>query len=522
VFDVLIRGGEVIDGTQAPRFRADVGIVGDRIAAVGDLREATAGTVIDASGRIVCPGFIDVHNHSDGWLLKQPVFAAKLLQGFTTELLASDGIGYAPVDAVTAPQWIYYLRSLNGLRMDEYRGWESLGEFHQRFDRRTASNTLMQVPYGNVRSILCGFGRAPVDDLQRKLIAAEIRRGLADGATGLSTGLDYLTQGYTTTEELVAACQLVAEAGGVYVTHVRYKSGLRNAVHEALEIGRQSGVAVHISHLKGLGPGDIEAVLGAIDAAAGEVDITFDSYPYQPGSTMLNSLLPLDVWDDGPLAVLGKLTDPAVRLRFRRTLDAHRLSVDKIHIAWVAGAENKIHQGKFLSEYAAAVGLPVEEALLRLLIEERLAVLLVFHEGDEANMRPFLAHPRSMVGSDGIYFPDGVIHPRVTSTAPRVLGRAVREWKLLSLEEVVYKLSGFAAQRFGATQRGTLAPETFADVVVFDPHSVNDQGTFAEPHRPPVGIDHVLVNGTVVVSQGQIAIADADPLPGRALRYRQA
>jgi len=522
VFDLVIRGGEVIDGTRAARFRADVGVTGERISAVGDLRDADARTEWDATGRIVAPGFIDVHNHSDGWLLREPVFAPKLRQGFTTELLVSDGIGYAPVDAVTAPQWFFYLRSLNALRMDEYRGWETLAEYHQRMDRRTASNTLVQVPYANVRTLLCGFGRGVVDDLQRKLMQAEILRGLEEGATGLSTGLDYLAQGFTTTEDLVDACRPLKDYGGVYVTHVRYKTGLLNGVREALEIGRRAGVAVHISHLKAHAPADIEAVLGELDRAT-DVDVTFDIYPYQPGCTMLNSLLPNEVWEDGPLAVLGKLTDPAIRLRFRRALDSYRLPLDLIHIAWTASAENKVHQGKFLSEYAAAVDLPIEDALLRLLIEERLAVLLVFHEGkgDEGLMRPFLAHPKGMVGSDGIYFPDGVIHPRVTGTAPRVLGRAVRDWKLFSLEDAVYKLSGFAAERFGAVDRGVVAAGRFADLVVFNPDTVNDPGTFTDPHQSPVGIDHVLVNGTVVVKHGEIALPATGPMPGRALRFRQ-
>lgn len=520
VFDWIIRGGDVIDGTRTPRFRADVGIVDDRITAVGDLRAATAKSVIDATGKIVAPGFIDVHNHSDGWLIKEPVFAAKLRQGFTTEVLTSDGIGYAPVDAVTAPQWLFYLRCLNGLRMDEYRGWESLGEYQQSLDRRTASNTLVQVPYANVRTLLCGFGRGSVDDLQRKLIQAEIRRGMEDGATGLSTGLDYLTQCFSTTEELVEACRPLADFGGVYVTHVRYKLGLLAGVQEAIEIGRRAGVAVHISHLKAHAPSDIETVIEAIDTAT-DVDITFETYPYQPGSTMLNFLLPYDVWEDGPLAVLGKLVEPATRLRFRRALDSYRLPLDKIHIAWVASAENKPHQGKFLCEYADAVDLPIEEALLRLLIEERLAVLLVFHEGDEALMRPFLAHPKAMVGSDGIYFPDGVVHPRVTSTAPRVLGRAVRDWKLFSLEDAVHKLSGFAAKRFGAINRGVIAEQHFADVVVFDPLTVHDHGTFSDPHQPPTGIEHVFVNGTPVVAHGQICATKAEGLPGRALRYQR-
>ncbi len=519
MFDLILRNASVIDGTRRPRFRADVGIVGTQIAAVGDLAGAATAKAIDVAGQIVAPGFIDVHNHSDGWLLRERAFLPKLQQGYTTEVLASDGISYAPVDAATWAEWFYYLRCLNGLRLDEYRGWETLAEFRQLFDRTTASNTLLQVPYGNLRSMICGFGRAPADDLQRKLIQAAIREGMEAGATGLSTGLDYLTQGFATTDDLVDACRALRESDGVYVTHIRYKSGLLRGVEEAIDIARRADVKLHISHLKAHQPGDIETVLEAVDRAARDLDITFDIYPYQPGSTMLNFLLPLDVWEGGALAVLGRLMEPTTRLRFRRALDSYRLPLDRIHIAWVATAENKPHQGKFLSEYASAVDLAPEDALLRLLIEERLATLLVFHEGDEALMRPFLAHPRAMVGSDGIYFPDGAIHPRVIGTAPRVLGRAVRDWKLFSLEEAVYKLASFPAERFGTTGRGTIAAGQAADLVIFNPETVIDRATFTEPHTANEGITAVYVNGTCVV--GPDVSSKYNP-PGRALGYRQS
>ncbi|MGH7202170.1 MAG: amidohydrolase family protein, partial [Planctomycetaceae bacterium] len=242
MFDLLIRGGEVIDGARSRRSKADVGVRGDRIAAVGELSEADARRVIDAAGKVVAPGFIDVHNHSDGWLLRTPHLTPKTLQGFTTEILAADGISYAPVDEHTATDWLFYLRSLDGLRLEDYRGWRTLREYLDCIAGRNVQNAAAHVPYANVRALSCGFGPAAPDDFQMRQIQSEIRRAMDEGAVGLSTGLDYIVQFRATTDELIAACRPVAEAGGLYATHMRYKIGLLPALEEAFEIGRRSGV----------------------------------------------------------------------------------------------------------------------------------------------------------------------------------------------------------------------------------------------------------------------------------------
>jgi len=278
-------------------------------------------------------------------------------------------------------------------------------------------------------------------------------------------------------------------------------------------------VAVHISHLKGPDAAEGEQILEYIDREARhEVDLSFDVYPYQPGSTMLNFLLPNEVWEEGPLAVLPKLRDPAVRARFAAGLAAYDLDLDKIHIAWTLSKENARHQGKLLSDYVAEMNLPPEEALCNLLIEERLAVLLVFNQGDDRLVHPFLAHDLYLMGSDGIFFEEGVIHPRMYGSAARLLGPCVRDWKLFSLEEAVYKLSGGPAGRFGLTERGVIRPGSFADLVVFDPATVQDRATYAYPHQYSTGIEHVLVNGVPIVAHGQPVESLAAPYPGRALR----
>ncbi|MBW3540743.1 MAG: D-aminoacylase [Planctomycetes bacterium] len=522
-FDTLIRGGTLIDGTGAKRFRADVAIRGDRIAAVGDLARAEADRVLDATGRIVAPGFIDVHNHSDGWLLKRPHLEAKTTQGFTTEVLAADGIGYAPVDEHTWREWLFYLRGLDGLRVDEYRGWRTLADFMRRLDRANAENAATHIPYANIRSLVCGFGRVAVDDFHARQIRLEIRRGMEAGAVGLSTGIDYIVQCFSTTDELVDACRIVAEYGGLYVTHMRYKRGLLPALAEAVEIGRRSGVKVHISHLKGPTAAEGERALEYIDRTARhEVDFSFDVYPYQPGSTMLSYLLPYEAWVGGPLAALARLNDPLILARFREGLGAQRLNLDKLRIAWVAGRENAQHIGKTLDRYVADTGLAAHEALANLLIEERLAVLLVFDEGDDALARPFLQHDLGMIGTDGIFFDDGRVHPRMYGTTGRILGSCVRDLRLFSLEEAVHKLSGRPAERFGLAERGGVREGAVADLVVFDPERAIDHATYENPHQFTTGIEHVLVSGVPVVEAGRpLAFEPGDSLPGRFIASRR-
>jgi N-acyl-D-amino-acid deacylase len=519
MFDLLIRNGTVIDGVKTPRYEADVGIQGDRIVRIGHLANEAARQTIDATGKIVAPGFVDVHNHSDAWLLKQPHLFSKTGQGFTTEVLMADGISYAPVNEQTAPEWIYYLRALNGLRFEEYRGWQTLEEYTKLLDRANVQNSLIHIPYANVRTLACGFGRQPPDDYQMSIIRAEVTRGLEAGAVGLSTGLDYIAQCFATTDELVAACQPMAEVQGIYVTHMRYKIGTLEALREAVTIGRRAGVPVHISHLKARTPRDTEAILNYIDkVAVNEVDFSFDVYPYLPGSTMLNYLLPYEVWVDGPLGVVSKLRQRSVRSSFGHRLQ--QMNLDDLHIAWLPGKENSHHQGKSVAQYVAEMKLPAEDALCNLLIEENLAVLLVFHQGSDDLVAPFLSHRLYMMGTDGIYHEEGAIHPRQYGSAARLLGPCVRDQRLFSLEEAVFKLSGYPAARFGLRNRGFVREGACADLVVFDAETIHDRATYADPHQSATGIEEVIVNGVRIVSKGRPVKPLPSPLPGRALRFR--
>lgn len=520
MFDIIIRNGTIIDGTKRARYQADVGVQGDRIVAISDLKLSECGAVIDASKHVVAPGFIDVHNHSDGWLLKMPHLTPKTLQGFTTEILMADGISYAPVNEHTAEHWLFYLRSLNGLRMDEYRGWHCWADYMQLLDRSTAQNAAAHLPYANIRAMVCGFGDCRVDDFQMRQIQHEIEKGMAAGAVGLSTGLDYIVQCYATTDELVEACSAMAEYGGVYVTHVRYKKGLLPAIREAIEIGRRAGVPVHISHLKVQPPYSHEQIFELLVEAKRDVDITYDVYPYQPGSTMLNYFLPYEAWQGGPLAAMGRLVLPEIREKFRAGLESMRLDLEHIRISWIGSKENSVHEGKTLAEYVHASGKDAADALLDLLLEERLAVLCVFEEGDDALIWPLLQHDLYMMGTDGIYLPEGQVHPRMFGSTGRVLGPCVRDHKLFTLEEAVAKLSSIPAARFKLIDRGELRENAFADIVVFDPETIADQATFADPTQPTTGISNVLVNGTPIIRDGAPLMTVGD-MPGRFLRFNR-
>tara|TARA_R110002111_G_scaffold262289_1_gene337830 strand:- start:116705 stop:118309 length:1605 start_codon:yes stop_codon:yes gene_type:complete len=520
-FDVLIQGGTVIDGTGAPRYLADVGIKGDKIVALGNLEQSTGAFRIDAQNKIVAPGFVDVHNHSDSWLLNTPNFISKTSQGFTTEVIMADGISYAPVDQCTAHDWVYYLRSLDGLSPEEYTGWETLQDYMNLLDGRNVQNVMTHIPYANLRSMACGFGRQRVDDFQMKQICYEVQKGMEAGAVGISTGLDYISQCFSPTEEIVEACQAMAKYDGLYVSHIRYKKTLMPAIKELVEIGKRAGVKVHISHMKGQYPGQAEEALEYIDQVARhEVDISFDVYPYQPGSTMLHFLLPYEVFEAGPLRAIEKLKTPEMRQRFRYGLENYLLDISAIQIAWVLTEKNKQHQGKSLSQYVAETGLPKEEALINLLIEEEMAVLLVFNMGDDRLVDPVLQHDLYMMGTDGIYMEGAMIHPRQFGSAARLLGPCVRDHKLFSLEDAVYKLSGAAAKRFGLGKRSLLKEGYFADIVVFDPLTVQDHATYQEPQQFSSGINYVISNGVPIVRDNVPLKMDSETLPGRYVRYQ--
>jgi N-acyl-D-amino-acid deacylase len=523
LFDLLIQNGTLIDGTGGPRVRADVAIAKDRIAAVGPLAGAAARRTIDAGALVVASGFVDVHTHADGWLLKMPNYHPATSQGITTQILMSDGISYAPVSTENYRDWFLYLRGLNGLQQRDYQSWQTIADYLALLDRRSAQNAAAQIPYANVRVLAAGWRRGPLDDTQIKIMRRHVELAMDAGAVGISTGLDYIAECFATTDEIVEVCRAMAPWRGLYATHVRYKKGTLAGVQEAVEIGKRAGVPVHISHLKAGTLREADEILTYVDrVAVHEVDFSFDIYPYLPGSTMLHYLLPYEVWEDGPLAVCGKLRDPAVRQRFASLLSSFVVPMEHVVIAWTATRANAHLVGRSVAEISAAAGKEPAEGLCDLLIEESLAVLCLLEGGDDQWIEPFVKHPKFMLGTDGIYFADGRIHPRALGSTARILGPLVRERKLFTLEEAVRRMTSVPADRFGLVDRGVVREGAFADLVVFNPEAIADRATYSDPHQQSVGIEHVIVNGVPIVEGGK-PVEDLGPeWPGRALRFNVA
>jgi N-acyl-D-amino-acid deacylase len=521
-FDLVIRGGIIIDGTGRLGYTADVGVRGDRIAAIGQFshQEVTATRTIEAAQRVVCPGFIDVHTHADGWLLKTPNLLPKTSQGFTTEILMSDGISYAPVSAHNWREWFLYQRALNALVPEDYEGWRTIADYLALLDRRTAQNVIAEIPYANVRVLAAGWQRGPLDDTQIAIMRREVEKAMDAGAVGISTGLDYVAECFATTDELVEVCSAMAPWRGVYVTHVRYKKGTLRGMQEAVEIGERAGVPVHISHLKAGSAAEADELLAYVDrVAVHAVDFSFDIYPYSSGSTMFNYLLPYEVWEDGPLGVVDKLRDPIVRERAAMLLECFPLPADKIRFAWCATDQNLRYKGQSLAQIAAARGQSTAETVCDLVSEEDLAALSVLIGADDSVVEPFLKHPKFMLGTDGIYHPGGLIHPRMYGSAPRMLGPLIRDRKLFSLEAAVQKMTSIPAERFGLLDRGAIREGAIADLVIFDPTTIADRATYDDPHQLSVGIEHVLVGGTEIVRHGKAIALSPQEIPGRALRF---
>ncbi len=511
VFDVVIRGGTVVDGTGSPGFAGDVGVSGDRIEAVGDLSETETARTIYANGMTVAPGFIDTHTHSDAALLTDPQHEASLRQGVTTEILGQDGLSYAPLSAENYRTYARYLAGILGrppLDLD----MSSVEAFRANYDKKVAINTAYNVAFGAVGLEAVGFHDRPMDGERMVHAKQLVREGMEQGAVGLATGLSYHPQAWSTTEELVDICKVVAEHDGVYVTHLRDTNTDRafggGGIPEALEIGRRSGVKVHFSHHRTNAEtaGQVAERMELIDEAKAEgVDVTCELYPYPVGSTFPMSMLPSYAHEGGPDAIIQRLKDPAERPRLVKALVDQRFErlVDAVPSYL---PKNSHLEGMSLSEIARSRGKSEAEALCDLLLEEELEVAYWGTPPDSVavwrqvshDVLEFLSRPDYMVGSDAIHV-GSMPHPRAYGTFPRILGRLRRLWDVISLEDLVQRITDNPARRFGLKHRGRIEKGYFADVTVFDADRIIDTATFDDAKQFPVGIPYVLVNGRVAV-----------------------
>ncbi|WP_049580056.1 N-acyl-D-amino-acid deacylase family protein [Streptomyces sp. SBT349] len=521
--DLLIRGATVVDGTGGPGYPADVTVTGGVIEDVGG-RALTGRRVIDATGLVLAPGFIDMHAHSDLSLLTDPDHLAKVSQGVTCEVLGQDGLSYAPVDDTTLPQIRQAIAGWNADPPGFDWNWRSVGGYLDRLDQGIAVNACYLAPQGTVRMLVMGWDNRPPTPTELDRQRGHIATAMLEGAIGMSSGLTYPPGMYATDAELTALCRVVAEHGGFYAPHHRsYGAGTLEAYAEMIDVTRRAGCPLHLTHATMNFPVNHDRaphLLTLLDAAiqAGQ-DITLDTYPYLSGSTTLAALLPSWTAENGPAATLAHLRDPARHHRIRHALETtgsdgcHGVPVDWDTIQ-ISGSRDPDTIGHTIAELAAASGRSPFEVYRTRLLDDELSTTILQHVGNEENVRAIMRHPAHTAGSDGI-LATARPHPRAWGTFPRYLAHYVRDLGILGLEECVARFTTRAARRLGLTRRGRVAPGHHADLTLFDPGTVRDTATYRHPRRTPEGIPHVLVNGTPVIAEGRHTGA----LPGHTLRH---
>ncbi len=531
-FDVILAHGRIVDGAGAPWFRGDVGIQGDRIRAIGDLSAVRAARRIDAANLVVAPGFIDMLGQSEFCLLVDNRAASKITQGVTTEV-TGEGTSIAPLTERMVEESAPVYKAF-GLVED----WRTLGEYFRRLEERVhpAINLATFVGAGGVRNAVVGEDdrRATPPELER--MKALVAQAMEDGALGLSSSLQYMPDRFADTAELITLAGVAARYGGVYLTHQRSEG---NRVFESLEevftIAEKAAVPTEIWHLKTAYKanwGKMAEVLARIEAArARGIDVTANQYPYIRASNGLDSCLPLWALEGGIEKTIVRLQDPAQRARIKKEMDDPTVATwenqwygsgggEGVLLVSVRNKDLKKYEGMNLAEIGRRLGKDPRDAVMDIVVADRGRSDCVTSIMSEEDVRAGLKHPLVSVCTDSeAMAEDGPLavsksHPRAWGTFPRILGKYVRDEKLLRLEEAVRKMTSLAASRVGLRDRGILRPGMAADLAVFDPAAIRDVATFEDPNHYSVGMKYVFVNGRAVVDEGKITAER----PGRALR----
>ncbi len=529
-FDVVIANGRVVDGTGAPWFRADVGIIGDRITAVGNLSSARAARRIDAAGQVVAPGFIDLLGQSEFNVLVDSRAASKITQGITTEI-TGEGVSIAPVnDVMMADRRASY--DFFKIAQD----WRTLDEYFARLTRATtAINIGTFVGSGGLRDYVVGKDDRVATAAEMANMKALVAEAMAQGALGLSSSLQYIPNRFSTTDELVELAKVAAEHGGIYITHQRSEGNkVFESVDEVLAIAERADIPTEIWHLKTAYKanwGKMTEVLRRIEAArARGLRVSANIYPYDRASNGLDACLPVWAREGGTDAMLKRLQDPAIRERIKRDMDDPNAPYENqwfgsggpagVMLSSVLDPALRKYEGLSFDAIGKAMGKDPRDAAIDLVIADKAessVIISIMRESDviEAMRTPWV----SFDTDSGARAEDGPLsesksHPRAWGTFTRILGKYVRQDGVLTLEEAVRKMTSQAAIRVGITDRGLVRPGMMADLVVFDPATVADVATFEQPNRYSIGVRHVFVNGRAVVADGAIT----KERPGRALR----
>jgi len=514
MLDILIRNGWVVDGMGTPRRRADVAVTGDRIVEVGLLEGAQATMVLDAQGCVVTPGFVDMHSHADFTLPVLPTADSLVHQGITTAVIGQCGATPVPLLEETRAEVIATEQS------EEvplpYERWSTYRSYLEDLRQMGISvNVVPLVGQGMVREAVMGFTSAAPNEAQLAHMQAEVARAMEEGAIGISTGLIYPPGSYASTEEIIAVTKPVGERQGFYFSHIRGESEmLLEAVAEAIRIGRETGTAVEISHLKAAGRSNWHKAALALEliaqARAEGLDVSADMYPYLAGSSGLVAVLPEWAQEGGKNAIMKRLADPDVRQRMSAAMRSEGffrfVEWDKVLIA--GSPRRRAYEGRTIADLAAEAGKSAHEWVFDALLETELQMSSIAEYAIEDNLRLQLRHQAVMIGTDSHgrategALSKGLPHPRTYGTFARILSRYVREQQVISLEEAIHKAAGLPAQKLRWMDRGLIRRGYKADLVVFDPLTIADRATYAAPHQYPVGVHHVIVNGQLVIKDG--------------------
>lgn len=527
---LLLENARIVDGTGAPWFRGHIVIADGQIESVCREREPTVDVDerVDLSGRVVCPGFIDLHSHSDLRILDEPTLEPKIKQGITTEILGQDGFSMAPMYRDGgAEEWSDHLAGLTGESEAKWT-WESVGDYLDVVaDRGAAVNVATLVGHGTVRYDTLGMTDSEPTDEELERMADLVTEALADGAVGFSTGLVYAPQVVATTLEVATLAERLAPYGRPFVAHIRSEGRwIWDAFDEFVDVGDEADIPIHVSHFKVSGRsvrGEAGRLLGLMETARDRgVDITADKYPYAAGNTMLTSVLPPWVHAEGSEQLRKILRDESARDRMHREIseweidgwenNAGKTGWENLVLSNISDDKLAHLNGQSVAAVAADRKVRPIDAVCDVLLQAGTGVSVITHSQSETDVRKMLSHERVAIGTDALF--GGSPHPRTYGAYPRILGHYVRDENLMTFEEAVRKMTSLPARAMGLDQKGLVRPGMDADLTVVRPHMVEERSSFADPRQFPSGVPHVLVNGEFVVRDGEVT----GTLPGEPIR----
>jgi len=537
MFDILIKNGTLIDGSGSPGFKSDLAISDGKIVQIGPSLEAQAATEVDATGLVVCPGFIDIHSHSDATITTNSRAESKIRQGITTEVVGNCGMSAAPLTGEFMQEVKDHLviNSDFGKPDEIGKSWVTFSEYIRHLNELPLGVNLMPlVGYGTLRSAVMGVKSGRPDEKEMQQMEALLEHSLDEGAAGLSTGLEYVPDSHTNVEELIRLCGVIKRKNKLYATHIRGESqNLFPAIKEAIRTGEESGCKLQISHLKLGGKfnwGKTDELFELLEnALARGVRLCWDQYPYVAWGTGLVDYIPSWVVSDGHEKIVEYLSDPVMRKQIRQEIEdeiktgMHAYNTapwENVQIAMVRSEKYKHIMGKRVSQIAEELNIDPLEFVFDLLVHEKGAVKTLVFCMDEADIKTIMCHPNTIIASDARALATygelhkGSTHPRYYGAFPRILGRYVREEKILSLETAIKKMTSMPAGIMGLDTRGTLAPGKVADVTIFDPNTIADLATFENPHQYSRGIEKVIISGKVIIDQG----IHTEQMQGQVLR----